>query len=61
VPNDTLASIRTRAELARRLAHSAGPKAAKALLEIAQQLDAEADSMENNVVPIHGPHRNATE
>ena len=51
--SDFAASIRTRAELARRLAIEINePKAATALREIADALDAEADKLECNVVPI---------
>jgi hypothetical protein len=52
MPNEEISAIRTRAELARRLASESGPKAAKALREIAEMLDAEADQLENNVVSI---------
>lgn len=61
VPSDTVASIRMRAELARRLAGSSGPKAAKALREIARQLDAEADRLEDNVVRMDRHRPNARE
>jgi hypothetical protein len=45
--------IRTRAELARRLAHELkNPRARKELLQIADDLEAEAAKLENNVVPI---------
>jgi hypothetical protein len=46
-------SIRTRAELARRLSTQINePKSAKALREIADALDAEADMLESNVSPL---------
>lgn len=48
-----MASIRTRAELARRLSTEIKDSAAAASLrEIADTLDAEADKLEQNVEPI---------
>lgn len=47
-----------RAEMARRLADASGPKAAKALREIAEQLNKEADGMANDVVRIEPPRAN---
>lgn len=49
--SDAIASIRTRAELARRLSTEIkDPAAQLALREIAAALEAEADALENNVV-----------
>lgn len=51
--SEAAASIRTRAELARRLASELkDPSAVKALEEIADALDADADNLENNLVPL---------
>lgn len=51
--SEFVASIRTRAELARRLSTEIkDPAAATALREIADALDEEADKLERNVTPI---------
>ena len=54
VPNNQIAeSIRTRAELARRLARELkDPNAVKALTEIAGALEDEAAKLEQNVIDI---------
>lgn len=56
--NEIAASIRTRAELARRLANELSePNAVKALLEIAAALDEEAAALEHDTVtklPLNG-------
>lgn len=53
MPNDAVTSIRTRAELARRLSTELkDPHAIQSLREIAASLDAEADDLENNVVRL---------
>lgn len=54
--SDLAASIRTRAELARRLSTQITDEtAAAALREIAETLDSEAERLESNVVPISKP------
>ena len=54
MPGETAASIRTRAELARRIATElTEPNAVAALNEIADALDVEADRLECNVVQIN--------
>lgn len=54
--SDLAASIRTRAELARRLsAEIKDPAAAASLRKIAETLDAEASRLECNVTPISKP------
>lgn len=57
MPNQEIAaSIRTRAELARRLASQLKePNAVKALTEIALALEEEADKLEHNVVDMKRP------
>jgi hypothetical protein len=53
MPRENVASLRTRAELARRLATELKePKAVAALREIAEALDEEADKLECKVVRI---------
>lgn len=54
--NELVASIRTRAELARRLSTEIKePAAAAALREIADTLEQEADKLEDNVASIRQP------
>lgn len=54
--SDLVASIRTRAELARRLSNEiADETAAATLRDIAETLDSEADRLERNVIPISKP------
>jgi predicted nucleic acid-binding Zn-ribbon protein len=51
--SEAIASIRTRAELARRLSTEIkDPAAQQALREIADALEAEAESLEHNIVLI---------
>ena len=50
--------MRTRAELARLLSLQVEePEAVAALQEIAETLDAEADDLERNVIPMNGTAR----
>ena len=56
--SDLAASIRTRAELARRLSIEIEDQTAAATLrEFAETLDSEADRLEFNVIPISKPRR----